>query len=177
MRKVNVIGTSGTGKTTLAIALAERLGCPVIHMDALFWKPGWRESEDEEFFAKLEKALCCDRWVLDGNYSRSQPVKWKDVDTIIWLDFSFVRTFMQALKRAIGRIWTQKELWPDTGNRESLRLLFSRHSIILWTLRMYPKNKKRYANLMNDPQYAHITFVRLQSPSECRTFIESARTD
>ena len=176
MRKVNVIGTSGTGKTTFAIALAERLGCPVIHMDALFWKAGWTESEDEEFFAKLDQSLSCDSWVLDGNYSRSQLVKWKDVDTIIWLDFSFTRTIIQALKRAIVRIWTQEELWPDTGNRESLRLLFSRHSIILWTLRMYPKNKKRYAEIMNDPQYADIQFVRLKSPSECRTFIESART-
>ncbi|MDO3384400.1 shikimate kinase [Gilvimarinus sp. SDUM040013] len=176
MRKINVIGTSGSGKSTFARALAQALDYPYIEMDALFWKPNWQESGDAEFFAKIRHATDADAWVLDGNYTRSQPIKWRDIDTIIWIDFGLLRTFYQALKRALSRIWTGQELWPNTGNRESLRLLFSRHSILLWTLRMYPINKKRYATLMNDPTLAQINFVRLTSTKQCQLFLTQLAT-
>lgn len=39
VRVVAVDGRSGAGKTTLAVAVAERLGAPTLHMDELY--PGW----------------------------------------------------------------------------------------------------------------------------------------
>jgi len=35
---------------------------------------GWTESHDEEFFARLEKALNREKWVLDGNYDRTMHI-------------------------------------------------------------------------------------------------------
>lgn len=171
MKKINVVGTSGSGKTTFSRALAQRLNVPCIEMDALFWKPGWTQSTDDEFFAKLAEALDCDTWVLDGNYSRTTAIKWKDVDTIIWVDFGFARTMWQAVKRAVLRVRDQRELWPGSGNRENLRMLFSRDSILLWTLKTYRVNKKRYRALIQNPQYAHLRCVRLRSPTQCQTFL------
>jgi hypothetical protein len=72
--------------------------------------------------------------VLDGNYNRSRPVKWRDVDLVVWVDYSFARTLRQAVWRAISRASRGQELWPGTGNCESFRrAFFSRDSIILWT--------------------------------------------
>jgi len=54
--RINVIGTTGAGKTTVAAAISRRLGVPHIEMDALFWKPHWVETPDDELFAKVDRA-------------------------------------------------------------------------------------------------------------------------
>ena len=172
--KINVIGTSGSGKSTVARAIARQLDLPYIEMDALFWLPHWGESSDEQLFAKLEQALQQPGWVLDGNYNRTQAIKWRDVDTIIWVDYSFARTLYQAIRRAIIRSWTQQELWPGTHCRESFRKsFFSRDSIILWTLKTWRQNRRRYGALLADSRYQHLHFVHLTSPKQSQQFIAS----
>ncbi len=142
MNKINVIGTSGSGKSTFAKALSKKLDYPHIEMDAVFWGKDWYQPNDDEFFGNLSKALKPDQRVLDGNYTRTIPIKWQDVDTIIWIDYSFPRTLYQAVKRAITRIVKQTELWPGTGNKESLKKLFTKDSIVLWTLKTYRKTDR-----------------------------------
>ena len=87
--RINVVGTSGSGKSTFSKLLSEKLNVPYIQMDDLFWKPNWIESADDEFFKKLEEVLSADEWVLDGNYSRTQPIKWKQVQMVVYLDLPF----------------------------------------------------------------------------------------
>ncbi len=70
MKKINVIGTTGSGKSTFSRKLADKLSYPCAHMDELFWKPNWVESSDAEFFPKVESFVSKDSWVLDGNYKR-----------------------------------------------------------------------------------------------------------
>jgi len=47
MQRINVVGTSGSGKTTVARRAAEALGVPFVELDALHWEPGWQEAPDE----------------------------------------------------------------------------------------------------------------------------------
>lgn len=172
MNRINVIGTTGSGKSTFAKALATKLNVDYVEMDKLFWKPNWGESPDDEFFAKLEAALQQDGWVLDGNYTRTIPIKWKGVDTIIWLDYSYFTNLFRICKRSVQRALAQDELWEGTGNRESWRKLFSQDSIVLWFFRGYAKNKKRYAKMMIDEQYPHIEFIRVRSPKEAQRLLD-----
>ena len=111
IQKINVIGTSGTGKSTFSKRLAHALNYPCIEMDKVFWEPNWKWPTDENFFSDLKAYLNQDTWVLDGNYTRTVPIKWEKVDLIIWLDYSFTRTLLQAIKRAIHRSLTKEELW------------------------------------------------------------------
>ncbi len=173
--RINVIGTSGSGKSTLAKKVSEILNVPHIEMDQLFWKPNWVESSDSEFLANLKEQLAVDAWVLDGNYSRTLPIKWKNVELVIWVDYSLPRTLSQALKRAFLRLTSGVELWPGTGNRESLRKLFSRQSIILWTINTYYPNKKKMQALMDSKEYAHIRFIRVRTPREMKAVIASLK--
>ena len=71
IQRINVVGTSASGKTTFSRKLAQKMGVAHIEMDALFWKSNWQESSNAEFFAKLEPHLQDKSWVLDGNYSRT----------------------------------------------------------------------------------------------------------
>jgi adenylate kinase family enzyme len=172
VQRINVVGSSGSGKSTFGKALADALGVRHIEMDALFWGPNWRWLPDEEFFAEVHSAVSRDAWVLDGNYTRTIPVKWERVDMVIWLDYSFPRTFYQSLKRALRRSLTKEELWEGTGNRESFRKsFFSRDSIILWSVQNFRQIRRKYEALMVDEKYSHLTFVRLRGPSEAADFL------
>jgi adenylate kinase family enzyme len=173
--RVNVIGTSGCGKSTFSKKLSAIVGAPYIEIDKIFWGPEWSSVPDEEFFEKLEKELSIEKWVLDGNYTRTIPIKWKDVKLVIWLDYSFWRVFTRALRRALGRVITQVEIWEGTGNRESLKMLFSNDSIVLWTLKTYYKNRREYKKLMRGSKYAHVVFKRFSKPSEAEMFLKKVR--
>lgn len=172
MKRINVIGTSGSGKSRFSRQLAEALGYQYIEMDAIFWKPNWQKPTDEEFFSALESKLVSDTWVLDGNYNRTGPIKWPRVDTVIWIDYSFTRTIYQAVKRAFIRSVSRQELWQNSGNVESFKKSFlSKESIILWTLKTYKTNRARYQRLLVDPDYRHISFVRITNPKEAQVYI------
>jgi adenylate kinase family enzyme len=69
MRRVAVIGVSGSGKTTVAGELAMRLGLPHVELDALHHGPNWTEASAEQLRAAVLAALerCPDGWVIDGN--------------------------------------------------------------------------------------------------------------
>lgn len=175
--RINVIGTSGTGKTTFGRELAHVLQIPFVELDAIFWGPDWSEPDDSELFQRLSAALIGDSWVLDGNYSRTIDVKWNRVESVIWLDYSFPRTVLQAVKRALSRIITQEELWPGTGNRESLKKLFSQDSIVLWTIQTYSRRKKKIQGYLSSGQYQHIIFHRIRSPKQASEFLKSAARD
>jgi len=171
--RINVIGTSGSGKSTLSKRIATKLDIPYIEMDRLYWGPNWTEPAPEEYGPRVEKAVAQPDWVLDGNYSRTNHIKWQRADMIVWVDYSPIRTLYQVVTRAISGIISRKELWPGTGNRESLRNLFSRKSIVLWMLQSYRKNRVRYGALKYDPKYQHIRFVHIRSPKEADVFVES----
>lgn len=176
MQKINIIGTTGSGKSTLAKGLSAATGIPCFHIDALFWKPNWQESSDTELFEKIEAVVKQDRWILDGNYSRTSPIKWRNVDTIIWLDYSFARNFKQLLIRSLQRAFSKQELWENTGNVETFSKLFSRDSIMLWFFRNYQSNRSNYLQLMDDERYAHIQFVHLRNPKQTREFLDKTAT-
>jgi adenylate kinase family enzyme len=175
--KINIIGTSGSGKSTLARRIATELALPCIEMDTLYWLPEWQGTPDDVLFAKLETALSATPgWVLDGNYNRTRPLKWRDVDLVVWVDYGLARTLRQAVTRAVKRAWTQQELWPGTGNRESFRRsFFSRESILLWTLKTWRSNRARYEADMRNPSYAHIRFVRITTRQQAEALLAELR--
>ena len=173
-QRINVIGTSGSGKSFFSQQLSSLLGVSHIEIDAIFWGPNWYWPSDEEFFHKLKQELKLESWILDGNYTRTIPIKWEAVKIVIWIDYSFPRTLFQSVRRAIIRAWSKKELWPGTGNRESFKKsFFSKDSIILWSVKNYWKNKRKYESMMLKKEYGHIEFVRLRSPKESSIYINS----
>ena len=169
--KINIVGTSGSGKSTLAKKLSEKLSIPHIEIDSLFWGPDWTPVEQQIFLDRLKAAVNQPAWVLDGNYTKTHDIRFQQADWVVWIDFSLTRTLLQALKRAIYRIISGKEIWKDTGNVETLGKLFSKDSILLWTLKTYKKTQALYSAVMKDERYSHIRFVRLRNSREMKQFL------
>src|SRR5262245_35322372 len=90
--RISIVGPPGAGKTTLARALAERLGVQHLKTDAAYWRPGWRAAPTAEVRAWLEEACAAERWVIDGNFDNDRDVYWGRADLIVWLDFPVVLT-------------------------------------------------------------------------------------
>jgi hypothetical protein len=169
MRRINVVGTSCSGKTTLARALAERLDLPHVEFDALFWDRDWTPVPREVFRRRLTDALAADAWVADGGYEAVRDITWSRADTIVWLDYSLPLVLRRWAARTVRRIRSREEFWPGTGNRESLRNAFRGDGLLWWILRTHRGRRRRMLErLATRPDLA---VVRLRTPREADAWL------
>lgn len=173
MRRINVVGMSSTGKTTLASELADRLGVTHVELDALFWGPNWTPVPEDDFRRRVAAALAPDDWVADGGYQVARDIIWGRADTIIWLDYPLRRILPRLLRRTVMRIREGTEAWPGTGNRETVRSALRTDGLIWYMLRHHRGKRRRMAaRLAARPD---LGAVRLRSPAETARWLESVR--
>ncbi|HET9979144.1 MAG TPA: hypothetical protein VFQ32_01770 [Ktedonobacterales bacterium] len=164
MRRIHIIGTSGSGKTTLASQFAAMLDIPHVELDAFQWQSDWTPLDKDVFRERLAEALSGDGWVVDGNYLAYRDLTHARADTLIWLDYPLPLVLWRVTTRTGRRLIQRTELW--NGNHERLRSVFSRDSIILWALTSYGRNRRRYRQMMANPDQdvAHLRVIHLRSP-------------
>lgn len=97
--RILVVGSAGAGKSTLAMALASALELPVIHLDKLWWLPGWRNRSQEEFDRMLDRELAKEAWIMDGNYNRTLKARLARADCVLWLDLPRLVCVFSVLRR------------------------------------------------------------------------------
>jgi adenylate kinase family enzyme len=85
LRRIAVFGCAGSGKTTLARALGERLGLPVIHVDSVYWR-----GRDGRFGAEWPgihgELIAGDAWIIDGMKPGVLGDRLERADMAIFLD-------------------------------------------------------------------------------------------
>ena len=102
MQRIVILGNGGSGKSTLARALGQRLALPVVHLDTLFWEPGWAEPDAEQFRTRVSEAIATDTWVCEGNYARRTfDLRLPRADLIIWLDTQRLTCVTRVVMRSI----------------------------------------------------------------------------
>jgi adenylate kinase family enzyme len=173
-RRIVVVGTSCSGKSTLAKNIAGALSMTHIELDSLFWLENWTEASNEVFFERVASATKASSWVVDGNYRKVRDLVWSQANMLIWLDYSFPIVFARALHRTLRRSITRESLW--SGNKESLRkAFFSRDSILLWVLQSYGRHKREYPKLLAQPEYAHLKVLHFRNPAETESYLSHLR--
>jgi adenylate kinase family enzyme len=173
MRRVSIVGNSGSGKSTIGRALAAKLGVPYVELDAIFHQPNWVELPVDEFRARVSEAAAGDGWVIDGNYNAVRLLVWERADTVVWLDYERSVVMRQVVTRTFRRAVRREELW--NGNREPFRNFFRwkpEESIIRWSWTQHAKYVNRYASAMDDPEWSHLEFVRLSTRQAVAAFLE-----
>lgn len=162
-----MIGTTGSGKTTLARQIAAVLGYPHGEQDAWNHQAGWQEAPLEQFRAQVYDFTSGPRWVMDGNYSKARDIGWARADTLVWLDYPAQVVFWRLLQRSARRVLTRQELW--NGNRESLRGQLQPDAPIPWLFRTHWKRRRETPELV--AQYPHLSVIRLRSPQEAQVWL------
>lgn len=133
MNKIVIIGSGGSGKSTLSMLLGKKLSLPVYHLDSLYWRPGWQRMETTQW-ETLQKELCNKtHWIIDGNYQSTLDIRIEACDTIIFLDVNRFKCIYRAIKRTLTN-----ENRPDMGKgcNERIDLAFIK---FLWN---YPKKSR-----------------------------------
>ena len=169
MRRINVTGTSCSGKTSLARELARTLGLPHVELDALFWGPDWTPVPRETFRARLAAALAADGWVADGGYAAVRDITWARADTVVWLDYPMRTVLARWAHRTVTRIRTQEEFWPGTGNRESVRNALRRGGLLWWIVSTHRRRRRTMVAAM--AERSDLRWVRLRSPAEAQRWL------
>jgi adenylate kinase family enzyme len=173
-KKIQVIGAIGSGKSTTALRIAERLGLPFIDLDSVRHQPGWTEKPVEDFRKDVLAALdgTPTGWVVSGNYfSALGESVISRAETVIWLRIPFRRTFPKLFLRTVRRSWTKEPLW--NGNHESWRVsFFSRNSVLLEAISKAPDRHHREYSILQRlaPQPMIVEVTKF---SEIDRFIES----
>jgi adenylate kinase family enzyme len=166
-KRICVLGTSGCGKTTFARVLAEKIDGEHIELDSLFHGPNWKARPDEVFIPSVQERMKSERWIVDGSYG-NRAQQFEKADLIICLDFPFRIILRRVLVRTVRRLVRREELW--NGNRESLKMAFSRERIILWVFQTYRRRRREFAELMRSDRYSAAKML-LRSPKEARQFL------
>ncbi|HEY5729325.1 MAG TPA: shikimate kinase [Anaerolineales bacterium] len=169
-----VVGTTSSGKSTLAKQLADKFGYDFIELDALHWEPNWTEAPDDVFHERVDEATQKERWVVAGNYSKVRSLIWSRAEAVIWLDYSLWRIFLQLTRRTITRWWTREHLWGT--NYENLWThfkLWSEESLFHWLLKTYWRRKREYPMLLAMPEHQHLKLIRFKHPNETSKWLNS----
>ncbi len=170
MKRVVVIGTSCSGKTTFASQLADKLAITHTELDVLHWLPDWQMRPLEEFRSLVAEVAVQDRWVIDGNYGKVRDIIWPRATHLVWLNYPFRTIFSRAISRTLRRVVNREELFA--GNRESLsRALFNTESIVWWVLRTYKRRRREYPQLFQMPQNKHLEIIELKNQIEADRFV------
>lgn len=160
-----MIGSGGAGKSKFAREMGERTTLPVIHLDRLFWKPGWVPMPEDEWRALHAELIEPDRWIIDGNYGSTMESRIGAADTVIFLDLPRFVCVQGALQRHWrNRAGGRPDMVP--GQRERIDLKF------LWWILRYPDTKRPgvLARLAKLPATTQV--IRIRSRREAREVLD-----
>jgi len=171
-KRIVIIGTTSSGKSTLAKVLSDKFNYDFIELDALHWEPNWKEAELSVFRERVEKAVSAEAWVVAGNYSKARDLVWSKAEAVIWLDYPFPIVFWRLLTRTIRRGWMQEELW--NGNREKFwwhLKLWSEESLFHWLFKTYWRRKRETPKLLSQPENRHLKLIQFKGPREAEEWL------
>lgn len=142
--RIIILGCTGSGKSAFAKQLHECTGLPLYHLDNIWWKKDRTHISRQEFDRKLETILKGEKWIIDGDYSRTYEVRIRSCDTIIFLDYG-EEECMEGIIDRVGKSrtdipWVENQLDPElveqvkNYRRDNRTAIFS-------LLKKYPEKK------------------------------------
>ena len=135
MNRICIIGGSGTGKTTLADNLGEKLNLPVYHIDGIHHLKNWEIRDRNERDKMILEITNKSKWIIDGTYNSTLKERLEKSDFVIYLDYSSFAQAKGVLGRFIKNHGKEKREIPGCNEKMSLKFF-------LWVLN-WRKNKRK----------------------------------
>lgn len=165
--RILLIGCGGCGKSTLAQRLGERLELPVVHLDQLFWKSGWVNVTNQEFDVRLQSELEQPRWVIDGDYARTLPLRLTYCDTLVYLDYSRLVCLWSVARRVLAHLGrTRPDMAPGCPERVDVEFL-------RWVCHYQRDKRPNNLRLLAQAAENGITVLRFSHRRACRQWLDA----
>ncbi|WP_176037521.1 DNA topology modulation protein FlaR [Brucella tritici] len=163
-KRIMIIGGAGSGKSSLARALGEVTGLPVVHIDTLYWQPGWTMRSRDEIGRLTKEAANQDRWIFEGNHSETMNYRALRADMLIFLDISTMRRLWRVLKRTVIHYGRSR---PDMAEGCVERFDWD---FLKWVAG-YRKNGRIRALAFLEKAPQHLSKHHLRSPYDVKRFL------
>ena len=168
--RIAIVGSTGSGKTTLAKAFSESLGVSHVELDAFQHGPDWLQTPEKEFRKLADRATLAGSGIADGNYHIARDIAWPRATMLVWLDYGFALIFLRLFKRTMLRGILGTELW--NGNREKLWMyFFTKESLFLWLFQTYSRRRREIAEATALAEYGHLQVLKFRSPAESEKWL------
>ena len=166
-QRILVAGTSGAGKTTVSIRIADVLGLEHVEIDALYHGAGWTPRED--FLADVDSFSSRAGWVTEWQYSSARPLLVERADLLVWLDLPRWLVMSRVVRRTLSRRLRRRELW--NGNIEPpLRTIFTdRDHIVRWAWRTHVRTAVHITSATD--QRPELPVVRLVNRQQVESWL------
>ena len=168
LKRVVVIGTRCSGKTTFACQLARLMQAKHIELDTLIFLPNWKLRPREDFKRLVSEALAADQWVLDGNSKETRDIVWSRATTLIWLKFPWHVVLCRALRRFKKRV-IDKQMF-HSGNYGTFCHGVQKFGCTLFWVKTF-RLKKRYARLLKEYQKQQLQTFVFSTPQVADRFL------
>jgi adenylate kinase family enzyme len=165
-QRIVIIGCGGSGKTHLANQLAALHQLPLTHLDALYYDAEWNPLPTDEFQAAQQSLVAGDRWLIEGNYASTLPIRLAAADTVVFLDLPAATCLLGVLQRR----WRYRGGQHRDGVYDRITWSFVRY---IWGYRTTMRPRVRE---LLDQHGSHTRLVTLTSRRQARRYLTRQQT-
>ncbi len=163
MDRIAIVGCGGSGKSRLSRSLGTVLGITPVHLDGMYYNQDWKPLEKDQFAARQRDLVTAPRWIIDGNYASSLPIRLQAADTVIFLDLPGWTCLWGIAQRRLRHRGGQHK---DLGVYDRITWKFVRY-ILGYRRHMAPRVRQ-----LNADHAVHAELVVLRSRRAARSYLD-----
>lgn len=135
LKKVVIIGNSGSGKSHLARELRSKLNLPIVHFDQLFWEPGGfnKKRPPDVVHNEIKQLSLADAWIMEGVFGDLAMTALENATALIFLNKDWDECRSALLERGSE---SSKQLDPVAAEN-------SFNELISWAEAYYQRENSR----------------------------------
>lgn len=171
-KRICVIGCPGSGKSTFAKKLSEKMGLPIIYVDMHYHdrtKPYYQGQDHEAWLQKVMELTQGDAWMFEGDYRKTYSLRFAAADKILLLDFPRAL----VLSRIARRRWRYRkgtartrlgmpDDWEENIDRKFLKLVWN-----------FKKERIPHVAAIADETDSRHKILRFTSPKQLNRFLQT----